>query len=57
MSSSAPKIAVLSNTLKGKVVVPGDAAHDDARQIWNAMIALDARGHGAAGIGARVCAR
>jgi FAD/FMN-containing dehydrogenase len=38
MPLSAPQLSELSATLKGKVVLPGDAAYDETRQIWNAMI-------------------
>jgi FAD/FMN-containing dehydrogenase len=34
----AKKIDALKDSLEGEVLVPGNAAYDDARKIWNAMI-------------------
>ena len=34
----SPKIEQLKSGFQGEVLLPGDAAYDDARAIWNAMI-------------------
>ena len=35
---TAAKIKGLKGSVKGEVILPGDAAYDDARKIWNAMV-------------------
>src|SRR5262245_51723628 len=38
LSLQPSEIAILRQAVRGEVVVPGDAAYDQARRVWNGMI-------------------